>query len=626
MSREKVLKIARSLIVIAVYIGCLFLARTWSHIPYSLNLLFLPIIFAGFLISASASVGLAILTAFYLFLTSGILDLEKILSLSFQSLSFIIVAVASGIFSSYLKSKQLQESIEKNRLQSLNKVSTNFIASLEPAAVYDQFTREVRKIMAVDASALVKISPLGNIQILAEENAGEILKFKNLLALKQAILKIKNDEVTQLEKGELSLDGPFNSIYISPVINGEYVILFSEKKRKLTADEINLLKTFLDEAHLALNGAHYFAFKEKQAKLIDTIAELNKAAASLSETDELIFTSLKKVSEFLKSSFSVFLGINEEKVNILATYEKTPGLFDEKLMAIEKAIKEGELWRHLITQSKPLIEFSNSPSKSPTLRLLQLTGYKALIYLPLTIQDKPAGAILAFFDKESESESNAEFLESLVSEVSMVLYNSRLLGHIKNLTLKTVESIANAFDSANPYTKGHSIKVAKYATEIAKELGLGFKEIREIQYAALLHDMGRIFINSEILNAPRKLSEGEFEKVKKIPEISSKIFEKINFFSSIIPIIYHHKEHYDGTGYPSGLKGESIPLGSRIIHVAESFVAMTSERPHRPALNVVEAIEEIRKGIGKQFDPKVVEALLKVLKKEYPSIFVNIVA
>lgn len=626
MNKEKLKSIGKVILVLIVYLLTLYFIKRLEATPTSLNLVFLPIIFAGFLISTTASVALSLVTALYMFLTAGILDAQQIAGLSIYSISLIIVAASSGTFFNYLKSRALIESVEKKKLASVNKVSTHFITSLEPAAVYDQFVREARRIMAVDGALLAKSTKTGSLVVLAEENASDLLIRKNLLYLKQIVSSIKNDDIVQVSAEEFGGSFPFSSIYVSPIINSEFLVLLSKRPRKLTKDEIELLKAYLDDAHLALSGAHYYSLKEKQSELIHLIADLNKLVASMTEIDELIYRTLKRVSEFLNCDQAVFVSFDEGKAEILSTYDKAER-FNQKMNAlVEKTVLSKTFAEKVSKENRALMEVKGQERLEVFKDFLKESGYHSLIYLPISIQNKTQGAIIAFYKQEPITEGDEEIFESLASEISMVFYNSKLISQIKTLTLKTVESIAAAFDSLSVYTRGHSAKVAKYATAIAKEMNLSFKEIREIQYAALLHDFGRIFIDRKIIDAPRKLAPEELEKIKKIPAISSKIFERINYFNSIIPIIYHHKERFDGSGYPDGLKGEKIPLGSRIIHVAEAFVAMTSERPHRPAMSISEAIKEIQKNSGKQFDPKVVEAFIKALRSEHPSLLVDVFA
>jgi HD-GYP domain-containing protein (c-di-GMP phosphodiesterase class II) len=417
--------------------------------------------------------------------------------------------------------------------------------------------------------------------------------------------------------------GDFKKAFIVPVINGEYLIIATKKNRQLTKDELEYLHSFLDEVHIALTGAKYYAQKEAQSRFINALAELNKAAASLWETNELMNLTLKRLMELTKAHYGVFLALKDNQP-VVASLNSTGDLSVEKLEAVIRKNLTPQTVNEIINITDPEIFNIRRPQGAFFKNILNETKSSYLIYFPVLIKGSLTGAVILVSDTFGFDQK--EILQSIASEIAILFYNAKLLSNIKNLTLKTVESIVNAFDSANPYTKGHSVKVAKYATEIAREMGLSFKEIRGIQFAALLHDMGRIFIDKELINAPRRLNGEELNMIRRLPEISSKVVKNVDFFESIIPLIYHHKEHVDGSGYPSGLSGEAIPLGSRIIHAAESFVAMTSERPYRKALTVEEAVKEMVEKSGKQFDPRVVEALVRVLKRENPTLMFDLSA
>jgi putative nucleotidyltransferase with HDIG domain len=157
--------------------------------------------------------------------------------------------------------------------------------------------------------------------------------------------------------------------------------------------------------------------------------------------------------------------------------------------------------------------------------------------------------------------------------------------------------------------------VAKYAEQIAREMGIEEDEIKNIRLAGLLHDIGKIGTYDYLLDKAASLTEKEFEIVKNHPEQGVTILRDIKKLKKIIPLIRHHHERINGRGYPNGLKGEEIPLGARILHVADSYDSMTSDRPYRPAPGKEYAISELKKHKGTQFDPEVVDAFLKVLDK-----------
>ena len=166
------------------------------------------------------------------------------------------------------------------------------------------------------------------------------------------------------------------------------------------------------------------------------------------------------------------------------------------------------------------------------------------------------------------------------------------------------------------YTASHSKQVRKYSIAIAQMLGLAENEIRDIAFAATLHDIGKIGVSRTILNKPGKLTPQEFALIKQHPVVADEVLKNIEELNYIRKIIRHHHERFDGTGYPDGLSGEEIMLASRIVSVADSFDAMTSDRPYRKALDYRVAIDILVNEKGKQFDPKVVDALVKYIYRQ----------
>ena len=209
-------------------------------------------------------------------------------------------------------------------------------------------------------------------------------------------------------------------------------------------------------------------------------------------------------------------------------------------------------------------------------------------------------------------------LITFIDETSEVLYRRELeegYKRQKELFLDTVKALATAVDAKDAYTKGHSLRVAKYSKMIAYELGFSGEKLELIEIAGLLHDIGKIGIRDTILKKGSKLSPDEFEEMKKHPEIGAKIVGNVKELSAIVPAILYHHERVDGSGYPSGLKGEQIPIEAKIIAVADAYDAMTTNRPYRKAIPSDVAIKEIEKYKDIYFCPKVIEAMKKALKR-----------
>ena len=187
---------------------------------------------------------------------------------------------------------------------------------------------------------------------------------------------------------------------------------------------------------------------------------------------------------------------------------------------------------------------------------------------------------------------------------------------MRKMYLETIRALAAAIDAKDPYTKGHSERVAKIAVVLATELNLPDRDIEDIEYTALLHDIGKIGIDDMILGKSSKLSNEEFKKIKEHPIVGAKIIEPIDFLKNSYWAIYHHHEKYNGKGYPDGIKSEDIPILARIIAVADAYDAMGSDRPYRKKLNKDKILKELNDQSGKQFDPEVVKALFLILDRE----------
>ena len=179
---------------------------------------------------------------------------------------------------------------------------------------------------------------------------------------------------------------------------------------------------------------------------------------------------------------------------------------------------------------------------------------------------------------------------------------------IRALSLSAIMALANALEAKDKYTSGHSQRVADIATNIAREMGLPQEAIDRVRLAGLVHDIGKIGVRELILNKPSRLTEEELQHTQRHPEIGEHILIPIAGDKELLRLVRGHHEHYDGTGYPDGLKGSQIPLGARILAVADAYEAMTSERPYRETLCEREALAELERCRGTQFDPEVVDA------------------
>lgn len=226
----------------------------------------------------------------------------------------------------------------------------------------------------------------------------------------------------------------------------------------------------------------------------------------------------------------------------------------------------------------------------------------------------PTGIIIAYLYKNIGIWAVVFFFIPLL----LARHSFKLYTEMREMYLDSISSLAATIDAKDMYTLGHSQRVSQYAVAIAKGMKLPEDEIENLTYIALLHDIGKIAVPEYLLNKPSKLSDDEYNVMKYHAEYGAEIVKKIKFLKGY-EIIRNHHEHFDGSGYPDKLAGDRIPLAARIITIADSFDAMTSDRPYRKALSVKEAFLELEKYKNKQFDSKIVDLFIKV----YPDIIIN---
>jgi len=244
-------------------------------------------------------------------------------------------------------------------------------------------------------------------------------------------------------------------------------------------------------------------------------------------------------------------------------------------------------------------------------------GLRSFLTVPMLIKSKVTGLVCCYAYRPGHHflEGHSRVLSILAGPAASAIENAQLYQRLQQTLQETIQGLVTALEAKDRYTSGHTKRVTEYAIMAARGMGMDRFAIEQIRRAALLHDIGKIGIRLESLNKPEKLSGGEYEAFKDHPRQSRLILEPIQFLKDILPVVEAHHERWDGAGYPQALKAEEIPLGARILAVADSFDAMTSDRPYRRALSRQAAIKELRSNAGSQFDPQVVEVFIREMQK-----------
>ncbi|HEX9758326.1 MAG TPA: HD domain-containing phosphohydrolase [Nitrospiria bacterium] len=343
-------------------------------------------------------------------------------------------------------------------------------------------------------------------------------------------------------------------------------------------------------------------------KLLLPLFEISHGCIHHEDLDGLLRTTSNVLKRELKaSSTAIFLNDRQTQELVLRLEDDLPEQ-KEHLLSMAEWVAERE---------ETLILVDQSPSDPFFEQIILHYQLSSALGFPIRGKQGIVGILIVLrkLERNKLSQTDIEFITILLNHLAIAIDNNRLFNDLEESHFEAIRALADALETKDAYTRGHSDRTVDFAADIAKQFGLSPEETEHIKYAAILHDIGKIGIPESILNKPGPLTEEEFEVMKKHPELGSNIVKQIKFLAPVAPLIFHHQERFDGKGYPIGLSGDAIPMGSRIIAVLDAFDAMTSDRVYRKAPGKVRAIAELKQFSGTQFDPQVVAAFLNLLEE-----------
>jgi HD-GYP domain-containing protein (c-di-GMP phosphodiesterase class II) len=354
---------------------------------------------------------------------------------------------------------------------------------------------------------------------------------------------------------------------------------------------------------------------EGKAERLASLSQLGQILNSTLDHKEIRRRAMEAATQLMKAEVGSLLLINEDKGQL--NFEVALGDREEDIKTIPLNFGEG-IAGWVAQYGKPLVV--NSPREDSRFfkGVDERTEFKTrnIICVPIKVKEKVIGVLEAInrqkgrFDKE-----DLFLLTSLADQVAIALDNSRLYQELEEMFFQTAESLADAIEKRDPYTGGHTQRVTLYSQAISKYLQLKPLERKWLKITSALHDIGKIGIEDHILKKPETLSSEEFDIIKRHSMIGVEIIEHIQQLKESIPGVKYHHEYVNGKGYPDGLKGEEIPILAKIVAVADTYDAMTTDRPYRKAMEEMVAIEELKRCSGTQFDREVVEAFMQAYQK-----------
>ena len=371
-------------------------------------------------------------------------------------------------------------------------------------------------------------------------------------------------------------------------------------------DRINRLALQVEDRNLLL---------EKAVKSISALNRVGVALSSELDIDRLVQLLINISVKGLRVEIgSILLYDDRREKLVVRASSGLPADADPTL-----SVAPGESVSGTVARSgQPLLirHVDGSQSVKPISRF----GFtrRSVLCVPIKMKDRVLGTIELTNRRGGESFSidDLEMLQSIANQAAVAIENANLYRDVQRSYLETVLALVQAVEEKDRYTRGHSERVTAFSVKIAGAMGLHPRQIRMIEYAAVLHDIGKIGIDLAIIQKRGRLTPEEFTVVKNHPLIGERIIRPIGFLTDALPAIAQHHEQYDGSGYPRGLTGERMAPEARILAVADAYDAMITERPYRKPLSKRAAVAELLRCSGSQFDPKVVEHFVELLHND----------
>jgi len=382
-----------------------------------------------------------------------------------------------------------------------------------------------------------------------------------------------------------------------------------------------LVTALAGHAAVAIQNAQLYEQQRRNSERQHLLEQISRHLQQTLDTEVLIPLILEEVNKAIEAEAQSLWLLDNETGLIVCHYATGPG--GDAIKKVTVPLGMGIVGSSVATQTAIMIEDAQTDAR--VFRAAdQQTGFvtRSLLCVPLVRQGKSIGAIEALNKHGSSlfSQADLDLLLSIADSAALSIENARLYAELSISYDGTLDALTAALDLRDRETEGHSRRVVEYTARLARQMGLPEPTISSICRGALIHDIGKIGVPDAILLKPGPLDPAERHIMEKHPVAGYEMLLGVPYLQDEIPIVLAHQEHWDGSGYPFGLKGDQIPLGARLFSIADTFDALTSDRPYRQGRTCGEARDIIAMEAGRQFDPQGVAAFMAVPTEEWESI------
>jgi len=407
------------------------------------------------------------------------------------------------------------------------------------------------------------------------------------------------------------------SMYYAGQFMGAINVYSRNQTRHFSQEEIENAKIFAQQAAIVVRNAQLYDSLKEEAQTAKTLLQVAEDVGTLASLDDVLNRIVATISRAMHFKMcAVFLWDQERQFYMPV---KAIGLPPHRHPLFQTLIlrKEDLNFTDAELHNREVLFAMQAKGRFPIEKLGYVLMERDLCLMPLVTKGKLMGAIVnaGYQGKEAFGNKNLILLRGIAAQAAIAIDDANLFEALEGAFWDIIKSLAAAIEVKDHYTHSHSESVIAYGSALAKRLELPKKEYDLVCKACLLHDLGKIGVDDGILRKVTPLTQSERKAIEQHPVIGAEILRSVRSLAEVSTIVRHHHEHYDGSGYPDGLKGEEIPFLSRILQIADSYDAMTSDRPYRKALTKEQAMEQLRIYSGTQFDPKLTAIFLQLLSE-----------
>ena len=505
------------------------------------------------------------------------------------------------------------------------------LAKLDIKAMLERIMDMVVKTMDTDAGTLYRLDDNGELVFeivkgpVADKLRGEKMKVCEGIAgwiartgMPYVANEVANDPLWKREYSDKAGYTPQDILGVplktKKGVIGVIEVLNKREDEPFEKRDLNILNALAVRTSTILEKAKLFLELDRSVKQFTTLAEVGTLLNSTLDQNVVRKMAMEAITRLMHAEVGSLLLMDDENKELY--FEVALGDKGERVKEIRLKIGEGIAgWVAEHGKSLLLQDVRKDPRfyKSADQKTEFVT--RDMVCVPVKVKDKVIGVLQAINRAEGVfTEDDVELFQLFSNQVAIALDNARLYEEIRETFFATAEALAEAIEKRDPYTGGHTKRVVNYCLVAAKYLNLTPEELEILKLSAILHDVGKIGVEDRILRKPGNLDDEEAKIMKMHPLLGAEIMRHIRQLKDLIPGMLHHHERPDGKGYPEGLKGMDIPIVARIISAADTYDAMTTNRPYRKGLSRQTAIDEIKKEAGTQFDKEVAEAFVKAFE------------